>query len=341
MEKHTISRRDFIKISAVAGSLLVGGKLLSGLIGDGLAVVKESRLLMGTIINLAVVAESRGAAEGAIKATFAELERQVGIFNHRDTTSPLAILNRTGKLTNPPQELVQVLSQAGAISEMTNGAFDITIKPLCDLYSELQPNLPEREQLEAALGLVDYKQMSVSNQEIVFNRPGMAVTLDGIAKGYIVDSGTAVLKELGYANVYVEAGGDLMASGTKEGDLPWRIGIQSPRDVKPGLLTQIDISDLAAATSGDYFQFYSEDLRHHHIIDPRVGYSAPGLASATILSAETMLSDALATAVMVLGPEKGLRLIESLSSVEAYLVTKNLQVLESSGFHNKAEIPEV
>jgi len=166
----------------------------------------------------------------------------------------------------------------------------------------------------------------------------MAITLDGIAKGYIVDAGTDVLTKLGFKNVFVEAGGDLMASGKKENDDPWKIGIQSPRQEQPGLLAKISVSDRAVATSGDYYQYFSADMRHHHIIDPRVGFSAPELASVTTVSEKAIHSDALATAVMVLGPEIGLRLIESLPTVEACLLTKNLEIVVSSGFHNELEV---
>lgn len=327
-----LSRRDFIKITAVAGSVLVGGKLLFDLTKDEFVTVSETRLLMGTIINLAVVAESKAAGEAAVALTFAELERQVGIFTHREPESPVAILNSTGKLANPPQELVEVLSQAVEISGMTGGAFDVTIKPLVDLYQQSQPDLPSADAVDSALSLVDYTKMNVSSEEVSFSQPGMAVTLDGIAKGYIVDAGTAVLKNLGFENVYVEAGGDLMASGKKEGDAPWKIGIQSPRQEQSGLLAQINVSDQAVATSGDYFRFFSADMRHHHIIDPRVGFSAPELASVTILSENAMQSDALATAVMVLGVDAGLAILERLDGVEGYLVTKAGQPVKTAGF---------
>jgi len=338
MKTNSISRRNFIKISAVAGSMLVGGKLLFDLAADAFVTVKETRLLMGTVINLSVVAESRAAGEAAVESTFAELTRQVSIFNHREAGSPLAILNRDCKLSKPPRELVDVLARSVEISEMTKGAFDVTVKPLMDLYQQFQPELPGTDDLDAALALVDYSQISVSSDEIILCQPGMGLTLDGIAKGYIVDAGTAVLKGLGYENVCVEAGGDLMASGKKEGDLPWKIGIQSPRDSQPGLRDQIYVSDQALATSGDYFQYYSADMRHHHIIDPRIGFSAPELASVTVMSPDCMDSDALATSVMVMGAEKGLKLIDSIPAVEAYLITKNLEAFVSSGFQTELEV---
>jgi thiamine biosynthesis lipoprotein len=331
--KERLSRRDFIKITAVAGGALVGGKLLLDLFEEQRFItLKETRVLMGTIINLAVVANSKPDAEYTIEATFAELERQIGIFDHRLPGSPMARLNQKGKLINPPAELVEVLEQAISISKMTDGAFDVTVKPLMDLYQLSQPNLPGADTVETALALVDYTRLSVSSEEISFSQTGMAVTLDGIAKGYIVDAGTSVLTRLGFENVYVEAGGDLMASGKKGDDAPWQIGIQSPRKETPGLLTQINVSNQAVATSGDYFQYYSADMLNHHIIDPRLGVSSAELASVTILSESAMYSDALATALMVLGTDKGLRFIESIPNVDAFLITKNLEVVATSGF---------
>ena len=232
-----------------------------------------------------------------------------------------------------------MLAEANRISNFTNGAFDVTVKPLVDLYQDGQPDLPDADAVEAALGLVDYTKMTVTSDEISFCQPGMAVTLDGIAKGYIVEAGTAVLRRLGFANVFVEAGGDLMACGNKEGDAPWKIGIQSPRQEQPGLLAQINLSDQAAATSGDYFQYFSADLRNHHIIDPRVGASSPELASATILSANAMVSDALATAVMVLGVDAGFALLDSLDGVEGYLVSKSLDEYRTAGFAAHMGLP--
>jgi len=334
--KHkAISRRDFIKITAVAGGVLVGGKLVFDLTNEQFVTVEDSRFLMGTIINLAVVAESKAAGDAAITATFAEMERQMAIFTHRERESPVAILNRTGKFSKPPQELIVVLTQAMEISEMTDGAFDVTVKPLLDLYQQAQLDLPMAEAIEETLKLVDYTQLAVSSNEIAFRKPGMALTLDGIAKGYIVDAGVTVLKRLGYDNVYVEAGGDLLASGMKEDDTPWKIGIRSPRESQLTLLAKINVSDQAVATSGDYFQYFSEDMRHHHIIDPRVGFSSPELASVTILSGNALKSDALATALMVMGVDEGLNLLNSLPDVEGYLVSKSLNKYQSKGFKIK------
>jgi thiamine biosynthesis lipoprotein len=168
-----------------------------------------------------------------------------------------------------------------------------------------------------------------AGKRVTFAHPGMAVTLDGIAKGYIVDAGIEVLKQRGFADVLVEAGGDLLASGQKEQDTPWQIGIRSPRTAQGGLLASFSVENRAVATSGDYMQSFTADLSQHHILDPRTGYSAPELASATVTAPTATLADGLATATMVLGPKAGLRLVESLPGCKAYLVLKDLEIVKT------------
>ena len=324
-------RRDFIKITAMAGSVLVGSKLLIDLIKDEFATVEETRLLMGTIINLTVMAESRAAGEAAVAATFAELERQIAIFNHRMAHSPVAQLNKGSKLVKPPRELVEVLEMAQSISDLTNGAFDVTVKPLVDLYQTAQPGLPTEKAIRTALARVDYRKLYVSSETVSLAEPGMAITLDGIAKGYIVDAGVAYLRMLGYENVFLEAGGDLMASGMKEDGSSWHIGVQSPRQTCNGLLAIFGVKDQAVATSGDYLQHFSRDMRHHHILDPRSGCSAPYLASATVFAPSCAQADALATALMVMNPEDGLAMMDNNEYIDALLIGKDLEEHRSSG----------
>ncbi|MEN8242393.1 MAG: FAD:protein FMN transferase [Chloroflexota bacterium] len=331
--KNKLSRRSFIKITAVAGGVLLGGKLLLGLADDSRVTVRETRALMGTIINLAVIAENKPAGEHAVAAAFIELERLVSIFTHRTPDSPVTILNAAGKLASPPKELVALLAQAVAISEITNGAFDVTIKPLVDLYQQSQPKLPPEHKVQEALGFVGYKKLNVSAEQIIFSQEGMAITLDGIAKGAIVDAGVAELKKLGYPNVFVEAGGDLVASGLKETGTPWNVGVQSPRQEQAGLVASFKVSDRAVATSGDYMQYYSPDLTHHHILDSQTGYSPLEVASATVVAPTCLQADALATAVTVLGISAGLEKINRLPNADALLVTKDLTEYRSRGFN--------
>ncbi len=160
---------------------------------------------------------------------------------------------------------------------------------------------------------------------------GTAVTLDGIGKGYIVDRGVDVLKERGFPNVFVEAGGDLMAAGEKQGGVPWRVGIRAPRSSMT-LLARVDAREQAVATSGDYMQPFTPDYAQHHILDPRTGRSAPELASSTVIAPDAATADGLATLTMVLGAKRGRELLEDLPGCEGCFVDKQLEVTRTSGF---------
>ena len=150
-----------------------------------------------------------------------------------------------------------------------------------------------------------------------------------------MDAGVTVLKQAGFGQVLVEAGGDLAAAGQKSTGTPWRIGVQSPREEQAGLQNKFNLQDQAAATSGDYMQPFSADLRQHYILDPRPGYSAPEVASATVIAPSAMLADGLATSVMVLGPKAALQMIHGLPGCEAYLVAKDLQTIKTATFDHR------
>jgi thiamine biosynthesis lipoprotein len=159
----------------------------------------------------------------------------------------------------------------------------------------------------------------------------MGITLDGIAKGYIVDQAIALLKARGMARVLVEAGGDLSLHGLRQDGHPWRVGIHHPRALA-GYYQVLEQSNGAMATSGDYEAAFTADFRYHHIIDPRTGSSPASLSSATVLASNAASADALSTAAMVLGMTEGLELLERLAGVEALLIDKQVTSRATSGF---------
>lgn len=327
------SRRQVLQIIGVSAAVGAAWKL--GLTGrDKLVEVSESRVLMGTVVNLTVIGQNKNEADTAVTASLDHMTHLETILSRHMADSELSRLNRDGRLTNASQPLLDLIAQSAQISDISNGAFDITVKPLLDLYQDYQKQdaLPPETAVAAAQQLVNYQNIQISGQTITFAKQGMAITLDGIAKGYIVDEGTAVLRQNGFTNIMVEAGGDLMASGEKATAQPWRIGLQSPRPQADTVLAKFNLSNQAAATSGDYMQPFTADLSQHHILDPRTGYSAPELASVTITAPSVMLADGLATAVTVLGSEAGINLINQLAHTEAYLVTKELVTIATDGF---------
>ena len=334
MKKQSLDRKDFLRIVAAAGAAGLTAKWGWGALRSPRAV-QETRLLMGTVVNLTVVGEDRQASQDALTSCFNRMEELETVLSRHRPDSQLSRLNEEGRLIRPSSALVEVIGAAQTISRETGGKFDITVKPLLDLYQrhqQVSSALPPRAALEAALGLVDYRKVFLDEHEIQLGREGMALTLDGIAKGYIVDAGVDSLDEHGFANVLVEAGGDLGAFGQKSPDHPWTIGVRSPRDENQALLTKLTVRSRSLATSGDYLQSFSPDFRHHHILDPQRGISSPELASASVIAPSALAADAYATALMVMGAEEGRSLVERLPDVEALMVTKDLAVRETSGF---------
>lgn len=324
-----MNRREFLKISAVSGAVVAGTAAAGWALTKNKAVkVQETRLLMGTIINMTVLAENKSAGEAAVEATFAEMTRLIELFDHRRVDGPLSILNREGRLAQAPAELVVVLARALEYGEVSGGAFDITVKPVVQAYAE--GNDPA-----AAQPLVDYRKVKISGDSVQFDRDGVQVTLDGIAKGTVVDGAVAKLGELGYQQVLVEAGGDLRVAGASQS---WRVAVDHPRqEVMAGYVAAFDLVEQSVATSGDYMNSFSADRSAHHIIDPRLGVSPAELASTTVVAPTATDADALSTALMVLGVSAGLALANKLEGVEALVVTKDLSVHRTRGFPRPRE----
>ncbi|MBM9512818.1 FAD:protein FMN transferase [Desulfogranum marinum] len=329
--KPRFNRRRFLQIVAVAGA---GAGLYQFGIRPTRAIphiVRESRKMMGTQINLIVCGPDQDACLQGVEATLHKMGEVEQLLSRHLKESELSRLNRYGVVNNPSHALQSILSLARDVSMATDGAFDITVLPLLDLYAT--DALPTEEQLNTARGLVDFQAIEWTGDRAAFRQSGMSITVDGIGKGYIVDQGVAVLQELGFHNVYVEAGGDLMVSGAKPQGKPWRIGVRNPRPQNVEEMMVMEVSrPTAIATSGDYMQWFTEDMRHHHIIDPRTGMSPPELASATVTAPSVAMADGLATAAMVQGPEKALATLETMEHCEGLLIDKDLRQYRTSGF---------
>jgi thiamine biosynthesis lipoprotein len=327
-----LTRRDALRILAIGGAAGIAWKL--GLRGARSQLVTRSRVLMGTNVSLQVLGDDRQAAESAADATRQAMSRLEGLLSRHRDDSEVSRLNTTGRVDDASDALLDVLRLADRIARLGDGAFDVTVQPVLALRGRqpvAQGKSPLPEAIEAAVARVDHRALRIDGRSVSFARPAMALTLDGIGKGYVVDRGVAELRQRGFGSVFVEAGGDLVAGGEREPGRPWRIGIRSPR-TGLALQARFDTRDRAVATSGDYMQPFTPDFAQHHIVDPRTGYSAPELASSTVVARDAASADALATLVMVLGPRRGRELLEELPDCEGYLVSKDLEVTRTSGF---------
>ncbi|CAK8711189.1 FAD:protein FMN transferase [Candidatus Electrothrix gigas] len=336
-----LTRRSFLHIAAFAG--LAG---LTGLTGitrffpfsndPQIFTVRKSFPLMGTLLNLTVYSKDQDQAETAVAAMFSHMQELESKLSRHQQESEVGILNRTGSLAQPSKDLQAVLALAHSVNKKTAGAFDITILPLLSLYQEQGQQLIEQpERIRRLLRSMGQQHLSVSPQQIRLGKadaenPG--ITLDGIGKGYIVDQGVATLQEFGFDQVLVEAGGDLMVKGCKPQGVPWRIGIRNPRPHISHELLTVQVANMAVATSGDYFQSFSPDLRYHHIINPHTGFSSPELASCTITAPDAALADALATGCMVLGRANSMDLLADLPDCEGLFIDKHLNISKTEGF---------
>lgn len=328
-----LSRRQFLTITATAGALLAGGIGLVGARRAEAQTARTTRLLMGSIANLTVISDDPLHAQAAIDAAFERMSSLEAVFSRFQSTSQLSQLNRDGNLPDPHPALVDVLRQAVAYGQLTDGAFDVSIEAVHRLYRTCARlgSLPADEPVRTERERVDYRAIAIDANRVAFQKAGMAVTLDGIGKGYIIDQGAAVLRSYGFDSVLVELGGDMSALG-QAAVRPWQISIQQPPGIHFDQPVVARLDGRALATSGGYLNSFTPDHRLHHILDPHSGLSPLELASASVVAPAACDADALATAIMVMGRERGLALADRLSDVEALVMTASGEVYQTAGF---------
>ena len=325
-----LSRRNFIRLTA--GLAVAGGVGLAELARAARSAerVQEARMLLGSIAHLTVISPDGARARAAINAAFDRMGAFEDVMSRFRPHSQLSQLNASGVVTNPHPALKTVLTKAVAYGDLTGGAFDVSVEAVLRYYrgASQRGSLPDADVIAAARELVDYHQISIGDDAIRLNRHGMALTLDGIAKGYIIDAGAAVFREYGFEQVIVELGGDLQAYGSAE-QRAWQVSIEQPQGGAP-LVAQI--VNRALATSGDYLYTFTPDRRLHHIIDPLNGVSPDELSSVSVIAPTACDADALATALMVMGSTAGLALIDRLPDTEALVISKRGVIRTSANF---------
>ncbi|MFQ5907194.1 MAG: FAD:protein FMN transferase, partial [bacterium] len=213
----------------------------------------------------------------------------------------------------------------------------ITIDPVSRLWHRFEGgtlHVPSHNSIDSVLALVDYRKLIVRGSSVELSTRGGSIDLGATAKGYAVDRGIAVLESLGATGGLIDAGGDIRAFGGRPDGRLWRIGVRDPR-MPDSIVTVFEVKDRSIATSGDYERYFIRDgIRYHHILDPSTGFPARGCCSVTIITEKALDADAIATAVFVMGPQKGMRLIESLPDVEGLIIVcddKKKSIIRSPG----------
>ena len=301
--------------------------------------MKREEAIMGTSISVELWSESRAEGESAMAAVMAEMNRIDCAMSPHKPDSELSRINRDAGDAPVPlsAEMARLLGRAGEFSRLTGGAFDISYAAVGQLYDYRERVRPNDAALAQARAAVGYRHLHLDTRArtLRFGRPGKRIDLGGFAKGHAVDNAAAFLRERGVQHAMVSAGGDSRVIGDHRGR-PWTVGIRDPR--RPGeMVALLPLVDVSISTSGDYERCFDADgQRFHHLIDPATGHSPRSVHSVTILAEDGLTTEALSKAVFVLGTEKGLRLVESQSEVDAVVVDAAGALHYSAGLLNGA-----
>lgn len=285
-----------------------------------------NRDMMDTFVTITVVSDDQDAAQEAIEAAFDEIARVESKFTIYED-SIISELNGK-KSIETDEETLYVIDEGIMYSKMTEGAFDISVQPILDLYSssfESKGRPPNASEIDEVLDYVDYRRINTSESRISIPAD-MKITLGGIAKGYAIDRAVEVLEKKGVEAGLVNIGGDLRGYGTKPDGSVWRVALRNPDDPNEHI-TVLEVDDEAVATSGNYERYFDKSREFHHIVDPNSGYSAQGLISATVKADTAIEADAIATGVFVMGRE-GLGFLQE-EGMQGLLITEDREILET------------
>jgi len=301
---------------------------------------------MGTQIQLTASTADTAGAERAFAEVFADFDRLDALLSVWKPESEVVRLNAAAGLHPVPvsRETREVLRIAREVSEWTDGAFDVTFGALTGLWKfdaqDKDGSVPDARAVAARLPLVNYRALVLDEQAgtAFLQKPGMKVHLGGIGKGFAVDRAVSILRSHGLRDFMIQAGGDLYVGGFKDGR-SWKLGIRDPRGSLDQVFATLELTDGTFSTSGDYERFFMKDgRRFHHILDLSTGEPARRSRSVTIVTNRAVIADALAKGVFVLGPVRGLALVERIPDVEAVIVGADNRVVVSSGLAGKVAV---
>ncbi|WP_371373982.1 FAD:protein FMN transferase [Sporomusa aerivorans] len=321
--------------------LLLGAGCTSG----GLFAPKpyqDTQFLMDTVIEITAYGPG---SEAGVKAAFDEFKRINALTNRFDETSQVSKVNQAAgkERVQVDADVIAMLKLARSRSEQLDGALDVTIGALTDLWSVGHKGefVPADAEIKAQLPLVNYRLLEIddTSNTVYLPKPGMKIDLGAVAKGFANRKAIDALKAHGIASALVNAGGDVRVIGKRSDGQPWRIGVQDPRNTE-GIAAKLALSEWdVLETSGDYQRFFIKDgVRYSHILDPRTGYQPREIASITIVAKSENYVDILSTAMFVLGVEKGQELLKKYPGTEAIFITSDGRKVITPGLSGKIEL---
>ena len=308
-------------------------------------MIKRAQMHMGTLVTITATAPSEAVAQQAVAAGFREIHRLEEILS---TWIPASDLSRVNAAAG--REPVRVAPEAFLLIErslemaaLTEGGFNIAVGPAVEAWSVTErAHIPAADELAGLKPLVDLGQVRLDEQAgtVFLARPGMRIDVGGIGKGFAADRAAASMQEAGATAGVVALSGDIKTFGRMPAGERFRFGIQHPRK-EGAILASLELENEAISTAGDYERYFERDgVRYHHILDPRTLQPARQCRSVTVIAAEGTVADGLDTGIFVMGPDRGMALVERLPDVEAVIVDDAGKVLVSSGLKSRLRIED-
>lgn len=325
-----LSRRHVL----VAGGLAAGGWAAGAWPGALAAMQHDVRagVAFGTTVSIKAMHEDAGTLHHGLDAAWAEIAKVEKAASLFDAESTISRLNRDSRVSDAPDEFIAMLTAATEVSAMTRGAFDISVQPLWKVYATAfaAGRTPSDAEIAAVSGLIGYDNVEIAGTSVRLAKPGMGITLNGIAQGYATERCLKALAAHGIAHAFLNTG-EIGIAGQRDGEGPWTAGIADPRREGELIALARPLSGVLA-TSGDYATAFTDDFKVHHILDPKTLRSPEAIASVSVLAQSGAYADALATAMMILPREESLELARGIAGVEVLIITKNGEISRTAGF---------
>ena len=324
-----VNRRRFIKIAACSVAAMATPFPVSALLAENKnpQLFSWKGMALGAEASLQIYHHDKTEAHKLVRACFSEIQRLENIFSLYQSNSALSQLNEKNSLDNAPPELIELIAEAINYSNLTEGAFDITVQPLWRLYSDhfsvnySDSKVLKKEKVDQALSLVDYKKIRINKDSITFATQGMAITLNGIAQGYITDKITELLMVNGLNNILVEMG-EMRAIGAHPDNRPWHVGIRAP-GYSQEIIDTVTLKNSALATSGGYGTKLGSSGEYHHLFNPQTGDSANRYQSVSVIAPTATQADALSTAFILLEEKEINNIVLSQENISAYILAND------------------
>lgn len=316
-----LSRRQFL----IAGAAVPGALSMPALAAQDAPLRRWRGVVMGAEAEIALATEDAAWADELVRQCLAEARRLEQVYSLYQPSSDLVRLNEDGGINHPAAELLEVLSTSRGLWEASGGAFDPSVQPLWRLYADwfsspdADPSGPSAAARRQALARVGFDAVEIEPSAVRLRRPGMRLTLNGIAQGHMTDCVASLLRRQGLEHVLV-AFGEIRALGSRPDHSPWRIGLSAPGLGQ--LQAPLALTDRAVATSAGAASPFGDGGFYNHILDPRTGLSPRLHAAVSVVAPSAMLADGLSTALSLLPPAQARSLLIRYEDTEAYLISE-------------------